>query len=133
MESVCGREPWPEYLATEQSRDWVKLGQPSHTEQSKIYSSGRGLLTMCPSLAATKHTRPPLKNVPFSEPKADSAAATDMIQPQLPNTLFLWKKVQVLTKAASFPTFKSHLLQVESISWGLSTFLSTVQKVISDF
>lgn len=49
-----------------------------------------GVLTMCPSLAATKQTRPPLKNVPFSEPNADSAAATDMIQPQLPSTLFLW-------------------------------------------
>lgn len=48
------------------------------------------ILTMCPSLAATKHTRPPLKNVPFREPKADNAAAKDMIQPQLPNTLFLW-------------------------------------------
>lgn len=44
---------------------------------------------MCPSRAATKHTRPPLKNVPFREPKADKAAATDMTQPQLPSTLFL--------------------------------------------
>lgn len=65
---------------------------------------------MCPSLAATKHTRPPLKNVPFSEPKADNAAATDMIQPQLPNTLFLWKRNEIITRAA---TFKSHLLQGE--------------------
>lgn len=48
------------------------------------------LLTMCPSLAATKQTRPPLKKVPFRDPKADKAAASDMIQPQLPSTLFLW-------------------------------------------
>lgn len=44
---------------------------------------------MWPSLAATKHTRPPLKKVPFRDPKADKAAASDMIQPQLPSTLFL--------------------------------------------
>lgn len=55
-----------------------------------IIYRAEGVLTMCPSLAATKQTRPPLKNVPFSEPNADSAAATDMIQPQLPSTLFLW-------------------------------------------
>ncbi len=61
------------------------------------------ILTMCPSLAATKHRRPPLKNDPFSEPKADNAAAKDMIQPQLPNTLFLWKKVEVLTKLQQHP------------------------------
>lgn len=47
---------------------------------------------MWPSLAATKQTRPPVKNVPFKEPKADRAAANDMIQPQLPNTLFLMEK-----------------------------------------
>ena len=44
---------------------------------------------MCPSLAATKHTRPPLKKVPLSDPNADSAAATDMIQPHPPSTLLL--------------------------------------------
>ncbi len=63
---------------------------------------------MCPSLAATKHTRLPLKNDPFSEPKADNAAATDMIQPQLPNTLFLMKEGEVLRKVAM--VFKRLLL-----------------------
>lgn len=69
---------------------------------------------MCPSLAATKHTRPPLKNVPFSEPNADNAAAIDMIHPQLPNTLFLKKNSEVLSKAATphFTTFKSNLLHI---------------------
>lgn len=61
-------------------------------------SRGGQLLTMCPSLAATKHMRPPLKNEPFSEPKADSPAATDMIQPQFPNTLFLRKRFNILTE-----------------------------------
>ncbi len=89
-ESVCGREPWPEYRATIQTKFWVKISN-NHLEWN-IYSQDREILTKCPSLAATKHTRPPLKNVPFSEPKADNAAATDMFQPQLPNTLFLVKQ-----------------------------------------
>lgn len=100
MESVCGHEPWPEYLATKQTQVWVKLcDNYLNTEQSNIFVR---FLTMCPSLAATKHTRLPLKNVPFSEPKADNAAATDMIQPQLPSTLFLWgEKAEVVRKAAT--------------------------------
>lgn len=98
MESVCGHEPWPEYLATKQTQVWVKLcDNYLNTEKSNIFVR---FLTMCPSLAATKHTRLPLKNVPFSEPKADNAAATDMIQPQLPSTLFLWggKKLKLFEK-----------------------------------
>lgn len=42
-----------------------------------------------PSLAAAKLIRPPENNEPFKDPKADKAAATDMIHPQLPSTLFL--------------------------------------------
>lgn len=52
---------------------------------------------MWPSRAATKQTRPPLKKVPLSEPKAESAAARDMIQPQLPSTLFLREKKEPLS------------------------------------
>lgn len=53
-----------------------------------------------------------------------------MIQPQLPSILFLWKKVEVLTKAAtaSFPIFKSHLGHVEYVM-GLEYI---IQKIISD-
>lgn len=67
---------------------------------------------MCPSLAATKQTRPPLKNVPFSEPNAESAAATDMIQPQLPSTLFLWgEKNQLLRRNTTASVLKWQKIQ----------------------
>lgn len=81
------------------------------------FKNMKRFVTICPSLAATKHTRPPLKKVPFSEPKADNAAATDMIHPQLPNTLFLWRKDEVHTQAETAP-FKRHLPQAESIPQG---------------
>lgn len=64
------------------------------------------LLTMWPSLAATKHTRPPLKKVPFRDPKADKAAASDMIQPQLPSTLFL-RGSNGLRRGAPLPFYHS--------------------------
>jgi len=64
----------------------VTKNEPSDVD---VWTHEVHLLTMCPSLAATKHTRLPLKNDPLSDPNADSAAPTDMIQPQLPSTLLL--------------------------------------------
>lgn len=68
------------------------------------------LFTIWPSRAATKQTRPPLKNDPFREPKDDSAAAIDITQPQLPRTLLLFSRTKKISVSKAVESLNNNML-----------------------